>query len=541
MDKNALIFYFRQLFALGHGYWSIRFTMNRFISAISFVFLFTYVSGQQLLPYESLTHFDVEKYSKQYERAFDASGIITQKKEYHALTIGVYGIMNYDAFKATGDSIYYKRVINQYKYFQDTSKLVFFNDQSIGLPYRFAFKGLKAPWYSGMTQGVAASFLFRYYDLTKDKEALELSKQLIRFMLKPESEGGTIGRTKEGAMWIEEYPNLASSKSVLNGFINGLVGLKEYCMFFPDDAKAIAIHDSCYVAMFQSLDKYNTASWTSYNRNGGGISNSYMRYEIEEFDHLYSIYGDERFRDQMRIWAKFAVGKYDAELHFLIRTKYDFAYLLPHNTTVNGCVYDQKDLFSKSMSRCDIVNSNRKKRNYKLKNSSYYCEIKFPDKLAQFTHPKIDAFHKGKKVALTTETKEGSFVAYSSTPFDEIKVNFKRKQPTDSTAAVVSVYDYKDSDVPQFVCYNIVKKEYLTKGEKVTFSGELMNATHAKVYYRSAKAESMLKDKKYSVEQSFDFETGSFVVPETEFYEFFVSYDITHPFSQISNLKINHQ
>src|SRR3989338_7393230 len=84
-----------------------------FISAISFVFLFTYVSGQQLLPYESLTHFDVEKYSKQYERAFDASGIITQKKEYHALTIGVYGIMNYDAFKATGDSIYYKRVINQ--------------------------------------------------------------------------------------------------------------------------------------------------------------------------------------------------------------------------------------------------------------------------------------------------------------------------------------------------------------------------------------------------------------------------------------------
>ncbi len=515
--------------------------MNRFLTTISIIFTFNCVFGQQLLPYESVAHFDVEKYVKQYERDFDSVGIITQKKQYHALTIGFYGIMNYDAFKATGDSVYFKRVINQYKYFQDTSKLVYFDDQSVGLPYRFVFKGLKAPWYSGMTQGVAASFLLRYYDLTKDKEALELSKQLIRFMLKPESEGGTIGRTKEGAMWIEEYPNLASSKSVLNGFINGLVGLKEYTMYFPEDKNAAAIHDSCYAAMFQSLDKYNTASWTSYNRNGGGISNSYMRYELEEFDHLYSIYGDERLRDQMRIWAKFAVGKFDAELKFLIRTKYDFAYPLNYNAAVDGCLFDKSDLFSTSMSPAKAVHSNRKKGHYKLMNDSYYCEIKFPGKAEKFTEPKIDAFHNGKKVALTTESKAGRFVAYASVPFDELKVNFKQKQPADSTAAVVTVYDYKNSDVPQFICYSITKKEYLTKGEKVSFSGETTNATGAKVYYRSAKTETMLKDKKFSVAQSCDFATGSFVVPETEFYEFFVSYDITHPFSQISHFKINHQ
>lgn len=515
--------------------------MNRFITTISIIFTLSYAFGQQLFPYESLTHFDVEKYSKQYERAFDTNGVIVQKKEYHALTISFYGIMNYDAFKETGDSLYYKRVVNQYKYFLDTSKLVFFDDQSVGLPYRFAFKGLKAPWYSGMTQGVAASFLFRYYDLTKDKEALNLSKQVIRFMLKPESEGGTIGRTKEGGMWIEEYPNLTASKSVLNGFINGLIGLKEYCTFFPDDRQALAIHDSCYAAMFQSLDKYNTANWTSYNRNGGGITNSYMRYELEEFDHLYSIYADERLRDQMRIWAKFAVGKFDAELKFLIRTKYDFASALTYNTKIDGCVFDQEELFSKSMIRCDTVDSNRKKRRYRLTNESYYCELKFPEKSATFPQPKIDAFRDGKKVELTTETREGSFIAYSSTPFDELKVNFKRKQPADSTGVIVTVYDYKNSGVPQFACYSIQKKEYLTKGEKVSFSGETVNTTGVKVYYRSGKTEEMVKEKKFSIEQSCDFATGSFVVPETGIYEFFVSYDITHPFSQISHLKIIHQ
>ncbi len=514
--------------------------MSRLITAIS-IFVTTYSFGQQLLPYESLSHFDVEKYVKQYERDFDAVGIITQKKQYHALTISFYGIMNYDLFKATGDSLYYKRTINQYKYFQDTSKLMFFDDQSIGLPYHFAFKGLKAPWYSGMTQGVAASFLFRYYDLTKDKEALELSKQLIRFQLKTESEGGTIGRTKEGGMWIEEYPNLASSKSVLNGFINGLVGLKEYCMFFPEDVKAAAIHDSCYAAMFQSLDKYNTANWTSYNRNGGGISNSYMRYEIEEFDHLYMIYGDERFRDQMRIWSKFAIGKYDAELKFLHRPKYDFAIELQHNKAIDGFSYTGGEVFRKSLTRCTADNSNRKKRHYTLRTPTYYCEITFADTAAKYTEPKVEAFYKGKKVELGTEVKKDCFAVSSSVPFDELKVNFKRKQPDDSTAAVVAAYDYKNSDVPQFACHTMLKKEYLTQGEKVYFTGDLTNVTKPKVYYRCAKTAEMLKDKKFSIDQSFDFETGSFVVPETMFYEFFVSYDITHPFSQISHLKINHQ
>ena len=60
--------------------------MSRLITAIS-IFVTTYSFGQQLLPYESLSHFDVEKYVKQYERDFDAVGIITQKKQYHALTI----------------------------------------------------------------------------------------------------------------------------------------------------------------------------------------------------------------------------------------------------------------------------------------------------------------------------------------------------------------------------------------------------------------------------------------------------------------------
>ncbi|MDH4473970.1 MAG: D-glucuronyl C5-epimerase family protein [Fluviicola sp.] len=515
--------------------------MNAIIHTISIVFVLSNAIGQQLLPYESLTHFDVEKYSKQYERTFDTNGIIVQKKEYHALTIGFYGIMNYDAFKQTGDSLYYRRVINQYNYFKDTSKLIFFNDQSLGLPYRFEFKGLKEPWYSGMTQGVAASFLLRYYDLTKDKEALRLSKQLINFMLKPESEGGTIGRTKEGELWIEEYPNLTSSKSVLNGFINGLIGLKEYCMYFPDDQFAASIHDSCYAALFHSLDKYNTANWTNYSRNSGPVTNSYMRYELEEFDHLYSMYHDVRLRDQMRIWAMFSLGKFDNELKFLKRPKYDFAAVLPYDKKIDGCSFNQYELFSKSMVNCLVRHSGRKKSKYELQKESYYCELRLTDQLLKTTQPQLLAFCNGKKVEITTEIKEGCLSASATTPFDAIKVHFKRKPQVDTSEVKLMVYDYRHSDIPQFACYTLSKKEYLTKGEVVKFTGNQVNSTGAKVYYRFGKKQDMVKDKKYSIEQSFDFETGSFVVQETGIYEFFVSYDITHPVSQINQMKIIHQ
>lgn len=517
--------------------------MYRLITSISILFFMTtVVYSQQLKSYESFAHFDVEKYIKQYERNFDTNGIITQKKEYHALTICIYGIMNFDAFQETGDSIYYKRIVNQYKYFIDTSKLVFYDEhQRAGLPYNFAFKGLKAPWFSGMTQGVAASFLLRYYALTNDKQALNLSKQIIRFMLQSESDGGTIGRTKEGELWIEEYPNLAASKSVLNGFINGLIGLKEYCTYFPEDQLAASIHDSCYAAMFHSLDAYNTASWTCYSRNSGPITNSYMRYELEEFDHLFSIYGDERLRDQMRIWAKFSVGKFDTELKFLKRPKYDFAADLPYDKNIDGCSYNQYELFSKSMTNGITKHSGRKKSKYDLEKESYYCELRMTDQLLKTTQPQLVAFHNGKKVELTTEIKDGCLSVSSSTPFDAINVRFKHKPPVDSSGVKLMVYDYRNSDIPQFACYTISKKEYLTKGEVVHFTGNPINATGAKVYYRFGKKQDVVKDSKYSIEQSFDFETGSFIVQETGIYEFFVSYDITHPVSQIGQLKIIHQ
>ena len=79
--------------------------------------------AQTLKPYECLEHFSIESYINQDSRSIDSKGIITQKKQYHALTVSFYGIMSYENFIKTGDSIYYRQAIDQFNYFRDSSKL----------------------------------------------------------------------------------------------------------------------------------------------------------------------------------------------------------------------------------------------------------------------------------------------------------------------------------------------------------------------------------------------------------------------------------
>jgi len=160
-----------------------------------------------------------------------------------------------------------------------------------------------------MTQGMALSYLLRYYDLTKDESSLPILEKVAFFLLQRQEDGGTISTTPEGYTWIEEYPNSKRSPQVLNGFVNGFIGLKEYTMFFPEDTLALRILDETYDGIVNSLEYFDSNTWSYYNRKKKKISNKYLRYQVYEMLHLYEIFGDEIFDKQMRIWAVMALGK----------------------------------------------------------------------------------------------------------------------------------------------------------------------------------------------------------------------------------------
>lgn len=493
---------------------------------------------RELPEYRSFSHYDVARYPFQYKRGFDKEGIIIQNNEYHALTISIYGIMNYDAFIRTGDSVYYLRVLNQFRYFRDSTKLIYSdNNKSAGLPYNFDFVGMKAPWFSGMTQGVAVSFLLRYYDLTSDKYALELSRKLVHMMLKDEKDGGTIGRTKEGGMWIEEYPNNDWSKSVLNGFVNGLVGLHEYCRAFPDDTHAGEIRDSCYTEMIENLVQYDSSCWTYYNRNSAPITNSYLLYQLHEFDHLYSLYKDPRLRDQMRIWSKFGLNKFDTEIQFLKNPKYQFAVRLSGNPAVDTSVFNDYGSFSKGLVEEFPAYTSNNVNRYNFSDDRYYCELKSTEIRA--SEIRITGKYQDKAVELTINDSVNRLIIQSDEPFNALWVEFPETKSENPPSVSLLAYDYRMWASPLFAFCEIERKEVLLKNKNYRFTYDASHLTNAKVFYRYAQNETDADSAKYNIQQVVELQGGYFYPRESGVYQFFISYDIMHPYSSLSGFKVN--
>ena len=486
-------------------------------------------------------HFDIDNYFKDAQRAFDSEGIITQKGEYHALTISVYGTMCADEFKKNGDSVYYHRVINQGKYFTDTTKLIFLdNGNSIGLPYLVNYKEMKAPWYSGLTQGVAASFLLRYYELTKDESALELAEKVVRHMLKPESEGGTIGMTKEGCTWIEEYPNSKGSKSVLNGFVNGLVGLKEYVEYFPNDTAAKNIHDECYESLFETIEYYDKPAWTSYSRNGGSISNFYIRLQIQQFDHLYQIYNDERFRLEMKLWSKFAFNKIDKAGKFYKKKYYQFSEQLKKGK--DGYIFSDFVNFKKALQLYQFNSKSKissKNIQAELPVETYHVELVLADKFKKkFT---VEYLLNDQLIEKIKYKNIDSLIYTNHIAFDELKIKLNKRSKKNSLPISLRYYNYKKQTMPMFIFINDIDQEELVANKRYYFKTNEENLTNAEVFFRYSNEKNKLKTQNFTLKDTFKL-SGIFVPEKSGFYEFFIAYDVTQPNSflkEIEFLEIN--
>lgn len=495
---------------------------------------------QKLTEYESFSHYDIGKYSMQYTRSFDPEGIILQKNEYHPLTISIYGIMNYDAFIKTKDSVYYYEVLKQYRYFSNSEHLVYSdNGQSVGLPYMYDFKDMKAPWFSGMTQGTAVSFLLRYYALTKNETALDLCKKLMHLLLKKEEDGGTIGRTLEGGLWIEEYPKSTKAKSVLNGFVNGWIGVYEYCLMFPNDHNAAAIRDSCYNEMINNMYRFDMPTWTSYSRNGTPVSNMYLRYQLQEFDHLYSLLGDVQLRYQMRIWSRMGMNQLDKETKFLRLPEYQYAMQLKGNAIKDSCVFNNLTGFSAGLVTQAPAYTKRQVIKYQFSSDRYYCELQITDgDSAKNNEIKFAADLNGSNVPLQCMYSGNSIVVESVSPFNGLSIKFPSKKYRDKCSVVLRSYDYKTGALPMFAFHDVSKIETIEKGKVCNFSFTGTNLTNATVFYRYAKKGVTLTSQEFTHQQTFLLNGGSFVAPETGTYEFFISYDVMHPHSSVSKLKL---
>lgn len=366
---------------------------------------------------------DVDGFAE--ERTFDKEGIILTKNKYNPLVIVQYGVLSYYAFQDTKDSVYYYNCLKQAAYFKDDSKVdVLFKGKGIGLPYDFNYKDMTAPWYSGMTQGYAASFLLRYYNLTKDETILPIIEKVIFVLIARQEDGGTLSTTREGHKWLQEYPNSKKSPEVLNGAINGLIGLKEYCDFFNKDEHAKEILEQVYEGIVNSLTLYDTPDWTYYNRKKHKISPLYIRYQFHEMMQLYNMFGDHIFDHQMRIWGMMSYGR-DMKTKLQMYKLKDLELCAPVKKTEDGFYRYPID----SLTKLDV-------RNFEI---STYKSLKHLKK---------------KKELKSFKTSKSHF--------------FKFDFQSDSVAYIVNYLEFKVSDFDQIEHINIYQQSN-GKFESISF------------------------------------------------------------------------
>ena len=537
--------------------------MKLFLLTISFISLLFSTIGdihsQELQNYTCyVDRIDIK--GMEASREFDKDGIIKSAKRYHPLSIIQFGILAYYKFKETNDSIYYKKCVNQIKYFKDPTKVnTLYDGKGLGLPYTFKFWDLKAPWYSGMTQGYAISYLLRYHELTNDPDVYPLIEKIAHVLLQRQENGGTLSTTNEGYTWIEEYPNSKKSPQVLNGYINGLIGLKEYTDFFPSDTTAKRILDETYLGLVNSLEYYDTPTWSYYNRARKPLKNNYLRYQVYEMQHLYEIFNDEIFDNQKRIWSVLSKGKYvrskskaykypKHDMSIPITEVYPGYYGIPINKrSYMGNFVSLQHLKHKSLWRLNRFF--RKNKHKEVKDGSTKFYITFNEKnytnYLEFSidttihKPEIilykrDENNRIKKMDAVINIQSGN-ILFS---FEEIRIsNIILLLKNTNSSIITPIKFYNTNTVkPPFYGHLKTKAFTLNSDKKYNIDLKLFNTDKVVIFYKYAKKETQLKSSKWKAKNTAD---SLFLPQKTGVYKFMVVYDYTSPLSMIGAFSID--
>ncbi len=119
------------------------------------------------------------------------------------------------------------------------------------------------PWQSAFSQSRGISILLRGYQLTNNKEYLEIAEKALIPFTKTVSEGGVTSLT-QGGPFYEEYTSNEPTL-VLNGMIFSLFGLYDFCRVFPENKLADKLYKEGIQTLINILPQYNLKYWSRYN------------------------------------------------------------------------------------------------------------------------------------------------------------------------------------------------------------------------------------------------------------------------------------
>lgn len=219
---------------------------------------------------------------------------------YHPIVISQFALKNLDVYRRTKNPKALRSVeIQSNKLSQMALKI----DSTLLFPYSFNYPfnekdKMKAPWYSGMSQGTALSLYSRLFELTLDSSYLNQAKLVFNSFsrFKSNSEIWFCCVDKNENLWIEEYPHALPSH-VLNGMIFSLFGLYDYYLI-SNDGEALQLIKGCLLTLSENMNKFREENTMSYYCLKYDVRNyNYQRIHIDQFKQLYKMTGNTSFNE----------------------------------------------------------------------------------------------------------------------------------------------------------------------------------------------------------------------------------------------------
>jgi heparosan-N-sulfate-glucuronate 5-epimerase len=177
------------------------------------------------------------------------------------------------------------------------------------LEYNFPFPpyNLKAPWQSGMAQGVAIQAMLRAHEITQDKKYIDTAKMLLNSFYVEAKNGGVTYKTPAEGWWYEEYAGSGGKQPrVLNGMMFALIGILDYYQYTKDES-AKYLFEQGVLSLKNNLAHYDYGGYTYYDSLGNVSPVLYHNDHITLLEQLYNATGEKIFQEYYYKWKSFKI------------------------------------------------------------------------------------------------------------------------------------------------------------------------------------------------------------------------------------------
>jgi heparosan-N-sulfate-glucuronate 5-epimerase len=229
--------------------------------------------------------------------------------QYNPIAIAQWGLGNYNLFCETRDEERKKKFLAASDWLcrhqEQNSSGIWVWNHHFDWEYR---SPLKAPWYSGLSQGQGISLLVRAYCETGVVAYLKAADRAFESFLRSTKEGGITFRDERGNVWFEEYI-VSPPTHILNGFIWAAWGVHDYFLI-TESKPARDLFEQAALTLRTNLDRYDLGFWSLYEDSDTLLpmvaSPFYHRLHVVQLRVMHRITGDEVFARYADKWEAYA-------------------------------------------------------------------------------------------------------------------------------------------------------------------------------------------------------------------------------------------